>query len=203
MIERYFTSSKISATENDNSPGTLSGYVTRWDMLSHDRGGYRDLFRPGVFSNLAEDQSNVMAYRDHDDTVYLGRTINNSLRLATDDVGLLFELDLPDTQDGRDTAALVRRGDFGGMSFGYIPDQFSWRKRENVPVREHLSGHLLEVSVVFDPAFQKTSVELNALSEPDPAVIRSLNEFLGTPKRNSAKRRIFFAENDLITLIYR
>lgn len=193
-LERYFSYADLTTEDKDDSPGTLSGYVTRWGILSHDRGGYRDLFRAGAFSNLSEEGSDVHAYRDHDSTVYLGRTTNGTLRLVPDEIGLKFSLDLPDTQDGRDTAALVRRGDFGGMSFGYLANEYQWRKQDNGPVREHLSGQLVEISVVFSPAFPKTSVELNALDEPNPDVLASLHQWLGTPRRNSAARRIKLAE---------
>ncbi|MBI1347103.1 HK97 family phage prohead protease [bacterium] len=194
MLERYFSPADLTTEDTDHSPGTLSGYVTRWNLLSHDRGGYRDLFRAGAFANLADEGHDVHAYRDHDATVYLGRSTNNTLRLATDEVGLKFSLDLPDTQDGRDTAALVRRGDFGGMSFGYLANEYQWRKLEHGPVREHLSGQLVEISVVFSPAFDKTSVELNALDAPRPEVLASLQDWLGTPRRNSAARRIKLSE---------
>lgn len=193
MIERYFSSAELQAEPKDDSPGTLSGYVTKWNILSHDRGGYRDLFRAGAFANLTADHD-VHAYRDHDSTIYLGRTTNGTLRLESTEAGLLFSLDLPDTQDGRDTAALVRRGDFGGMSFGYLPSEYQWRKQDNGPVREHLSGQLVEISVVFSPAFPKTSVELNALDEPAPEILLSLQQWLGTPRRNSANRRLRIAE---------
>jgi hypothetical protein len=197
MIERYYSPAELKAESKEGSPGTLSGYVTKWNLLSSDRGGYRDLFRAGVFVNLTEENHDVKAYRDHDDSVYLGRTANSTLKLKTDDVGLLFSLELPDTQDGRDTAALMKRGDFGGMSFGYLPGEFEWKKKEHGPVREHISGQLFEISVVFSPAFPKTSVELNALNEPNPEVLQSLNQWLGTPKRNSALRKIKFAEIEL------
>jgi uncharacterized protein len=197
MIERYFSHAELKTEAKDDSPGTLSGYVTKWNILSHDRGGYRDLFRENAFANLSEDGSDVHAYRDHDTTVYLGRTTNGTLRLVPDEIGLKFSLDLPDTQDGRDTAALVRRGDFGGMSFGYLANEYQWRKQDNGPVREHLSGQLVEISVVFSPAFPKTSVELNALDEPNPEVLVSLNQWLGTPRRNSAARRIKLAEIEM------
>ncbi len=191
-MEQFFLPAEVTTEPTENSPGRLSGYATKWNILSHDRGGFRDVFRPGAFANLFGDSFNVKAYRDHD--IYLGRTSNGSLRLEPDAIGLKFSLDLPDTQHGRDTAALMVRGDFEGMSFGYIPDQYKWKTEDKGTIREHLSGNLIEISVVFDPAFPRTSVELNALNEPRPEVLASLQQWLGTPKRNFANRVLKLAE---------
>ena len=201
-IERFFSPflpSDLKTEAKDNSPGTLSGYVTKWNTLSHDRGGYRVVFRPDAFANLADESSDIRALRDHEEGIYLGRTSNNSLCLSTDQIGLRFSLDLPDTQDGRDTAVLARRGDFGGMSFGYLPDRFGWKNEQQGPILEHLSGHLVEVSVVFSPAFPRTSVELNALDEPNPEVLESLKQFLGTPRKNIAEKKLWLAEKLILS----
>lgn len=194
-MEKYFFSTPIEATETSDSPGVLTGYAMKFNVLSHDRGGYRDVFRPGVFQNLySKDGFDIKAYRDHNEGIYLGRTSNSTLSLTADDIGLRFSLTLPDTQDGRDTAALVKRGDLAGMSFGYLPDTYSWKKEDQGPVRQHTSGRLVEISAVQDPAFPFTQLELSAVTEPDPNVIKSLNEFLGTPRRNSAARKLSLAK---------
>lgn len=193
-MERFFLSaSELTHEPSDNSPGRLSGYVTKWNVLSHDRGGYRDVFRPNAFANLLTDNYNVKAYRDHNEGIYLGRSGNN-LTLQPDATGLRFWLDLINDTHGRDTAVLMADNHFGGMSFGYLPDQYKWRNEEKGPIREHLSGTLVEVSVVFDPAIPFTSVELNALDDRNPEVLASLQAWLGTPRRNSAKRVLKLAE---------
>jgi len=193
-IERYFSLGELTTEEPQNdSPGRLTGYVNKWGVRSHDRGGYLDTFRATAFSNLSESSHDVKAYLDHNDghngrpLIYLGRTPVN-LKLTPDAIGLRFSLDLPNTQQGRDTAELQKAGHFNGMSFGYLPGQYNWTKENGVPVREHTSGTLIEVSVVFDPAFPKTNVQLNALSDPDEETLESLQRFLGTPNRDFAER---------------
>jgi uncharacterized protein len=181
-MERFFLQSPVEATDDHK----LTGYVTRWNVLSGDRGGYRDVFRPGAFGDI--ERQDVLAFLDHNDQQYLGRLKNGSLSLATDAQGLRFSLELPDTTLGRDVAALVRRGDLSGMSFGYLPDKYAWKSEEQGTIREHTAGTLVEVSVVYQPAFPFTSVELNRLQEPSPEVLQSLRDFLGTPNRNKARR---------------
>ncbi len=53
------------------------------------------------------------------DEYLLGRTLSQTLRLAVDDTGLEYEVDLPDTQYARDLAALAERGDVQHSSFAF------------------------------------------------------------------------------------
>lgn len=202
-MERFFlnTALKYSVAAPDAPEiGTLKGYATKFNVPSHDRGGYRDLFRPGVFGDSVMESNgfDVKALFDHDHDRYLARTRNETLRLDSDDIGLRFELDLPNTQLGRDTAELLKRGDIAGMSFGYMPDRFEWRDTDELPIREHQSGTLIEVSVVFQPAIPLTEVELSALTEPSDAVIESLAAWkqaqAGTPRRQRAERMLRILE---------
>lgn len=196
-IERYFLNTDVTTEEADGSPGKLRGRVTTWDTVSHDRGGYKVIFRQGAFSNVENPHPihDIKAYRDHNEDIYLGRLSNGTLKIAETEDGIDFELTLPDTQDGRDTAALVKRQDIKGMSFGYIPEEWEWQAG---PTLIHKSGFLVEVSPVFDPSFPNTEVGMYSLGEPDEKVLDSLKDYLGTPKRNSAKRRLRLAENELV-----
>jgi len=192
-IERYFSLGELIQEEPQNdSPGRLTGYVNKWGVRSHDRGGYLDTFRATAFSNLADANHDVKAFQDHNEGIYLGRSGVN-LKLTPDAIGLRFSLDLPNTTAGRDAAELAKHQHFKGMSFGYLPGEYNWKKENGVPVREHTSGTLIEVSVVYDPAFPKTNVQLNALTDPDEATLESLKNFLGTPNRDFVERalRIF------------
>lgn len=192
MYQFLFSSPIEFSAESSDSPGVLSGYAVKYNVQSVDRGGYRAVFKPGAFANLKEQGDlDIKAYRDHDNTVYLGRTNNGSLKLKSDSLGVRFELTLPNTQDGRDTAELARNNHFGGMSFGYHPDVYSWKKDEDgTPLQVHSSGLMREVSVVYDPAIPGTELQLHALTEPDAQTLDSLKEFLGSPRRNSAFREL-------------
>lgn len=193
-MEKFFFTTALEHTPSENSPGVLTGYAMKFNVLSHDRGGFRDAFRPGVFGDSinATDPYDVQAYYNHNEQVYLGRTGNGSLKLSTDHVGLKFSLELPDTQHGRDIATLVSRKDLSSMSFGYLPDVYHWKTEEAGPIREHLQGRLAEISVVHQAAFPHTKVELNSLEDPTSDVLASLaqwqEEQKQTPHRNRAQR---------------
>lgn len=68
------------------------------------------------------------------------------------------------------------------MSFGYIPDDFRRKDEQAGPIGEHLRGRLVEISAVFDLAFQKTELALARLK-------RRRDETDVTPNMKSGKRR--------------
>jgi HK97 family phage prohead protease len=102
---------------------------------------------------------------NHDPSKLLGRTANRTARLAVDTRGLRVEVDVPDTQDGRDTLTLVKRGDLSQMSFAFrVPDGGDrWRAEKEQTIRELLDVELFDVSLVTFPAYRATSVSARAL----------------------------------------
>jgi HK97 family phage prohead protease len=134
--------------------------------------GFTEVIRPGAFkASLAG--RDILALVDHDPGRLLARTKSGTLRLAEDERGLRFELDVPDTQEGRDILALAERGDIGGMSFGFTVDKggehWSGQKRELRAVILH------EISVVHSwPAYEGTTVEPRAKAPRLAAALRYL-----------------------------
>lgn len=125
---------------------------------------FTEVIRRGAFSDSLHGRD-VLALVDHNPAVVLARTKSGTLRLHEDGHGLAFELDLPDTQAGRDVLALAVRGDLGGMSFGFVPAQGGERWQGN---RRELSRVTLhEISVVSAwPAYQGTTVQARSKVPP-------------------------------------
>lgn len=121
---------------------------------------FTEVIRPGAFAASLKGRD-ILALVDHDPARLLARTKSGTLRLEEDSKGLRFELDLPDTTEGRDILTLAERGDIGGMSFGFTVtrsgERWAGKKRELRAVTLH------EISVVHAwPAYQGTSVEPRA-----------------------------------------
>lgn len=146
---------------------TLSGHAAVYDQLAEIRGGWEAIGR-GAFDAVLASKADVVALRDHDPSQLLGRTASGTLRLATDDDGLTFEVDLPDTAYARDVRELVARGDLRGASFGFLPGKDSLdRGPDGRQVRTHTSiKRLLDVSVVAMPAYEGTDVTLRTYEPP-------------------------------------
>jgi HK97 family phage prohead protease len=137
-------------------------------------GGFKETIRPGAFrATLLNPARDVLGLVDHDPSRLLGRTGSGSLRLAEDARGLAFELDLPDTQLGRDVLALAERRDLGGMSFGFRATDEAWPARDQ---RELRAVDLFEISVIQAfPAYSQTDVSARARHKAEPsAAIRRI-----------------------------
>jgi HK97 family phage prohead protease len=147
--------------------GTLAGHAAVFGQVAQIRGGW-EAIGPKAFDAVLARRDDVVALRDHDPALLLGRTASGTLRLAADDDGLAFEVDLPDTAYARDVAELVRRGDLAGASFGFLPGTDEYGPGpDGRQLRTHTSvKRLLDVSVVAMPAYDGTSVTLRAYEPP-------------------------------------
>ncbi|MFC7301006.1 HK97 family phage prohead protease [Cognatiluteimonas weifangensis] len=140
---------------------TLSGYIAKYDNATQI-GGFTEIIRRGAFAASLASGRDILALADHDTSRVLGRTRSGTLELREDAEGLAFTLQLPDTQAGRDLAALAERGDLGGCSFAFTVPKGgdAW----NGNTRELRNVDLDEVSIVQSrPAYPDTEVHLRSL----------------------------------------
>lgn len=137
--------------------------------------GYEVLAR-SAFDRALKAGQDVRALVNHDPNQLLARTGNGSLRLKPDDDGLGFDLDLPDTGLGRDIRSMVGTDLLNQMSFGFVPDEFSYSEApDGRQIRTHTSvAELRDVSLVTYPAYDGTSAELRHITFPVPVVARRL-----------------------------
>ena len=141
-----------------DAAGRVSGLAIVWDVPSLDRGGYCDVFARGCLQ-IGPD---VTALLSHDASVILGRTTAGTLRLDDQADGVHFNLDLPDTQAGRDLLTSLKRGDVSQCSFSalILEEDWDYNRILQTPVRTILSAELLEISVVPMPAFPATTAQV-------------------------------------------
>ena len=141
----------------------LTGYAAKFNALSVDFGGWRERINPGAFKKtLAE--GDVRAFWNHDDSrLPLGRQKSGTLHLEEDEIGLRFEVDLPETQDARDLIQSVNRGDVDGVSFGFRSRKDNWTEKGTI--RTLLEVDLIEVSPVNFPAYPQTELALRSREE--------------------------------------
>ena len=163
------TTEPLEIREDDDGKRTLSGYAVKWEMKSQPMGWFRrfkEQFKRGAFADsLTKDDQRYLW--SHDISKVLGRTKNGTLRLYEDNIGLRFELDLPNTTLGNDTYESIKRGDVDGVSFGFRMKKEEWDESDpdNV-VRTISQADLFEISAVAFPAYPDSEVQ--ARSESDP-----------------------------------
>lgn len=148
--------------------GVISGYAAAYGQpMSRRGGGWNppgkggETIARGAFDGLLG--SDVLATVNHDANQVLGRTSSGTLVLRSDEYGLGYRIDLPDTQLAHDTWVLVKRGDYAGASF--LASLGKYDKTKDGVVHRSF-GRLIDVSVVTTPAYDSaTAVARNA--DPD------------------------------------
>ena len=157
----------------------LVGYAAVFNTASEDLGGFREYVRPGAFRRSLDAGADVVALVHHRPELVLGRTTSGTLRLAEDDKGLRFELDLPDTSYGNDLRVAIERGDINGASFAVNVPKGGERWTKRGAVRELLDVDLHDVTITATPAYPDTEVVRRAM-QSGRIRLDSLRRFLET-----------------------
>ena len=156
---------KFEIRKNADGSRSISGYAATFGDLSQDLGGFREMINPGAFQQSLKDNPDVLCLYGHDDNQILGRVASGTLTIAEDAKGLYFTCKLPDTSTARDLIALMERGDVSQMSFGFsVPTKNgdTWAEVNGQVIRTLVRVVLWEISVVGQPAYTSTSVNLRS-----------------------------------------
>ena len=148
---------------------------------------------------IKRDLTDFRALLNHDPNVVLGRTTSGTLRLTTDDTGLLYEVDLPDTTAARDLAVSVSRGDISQSSWGFMlrVDENNtgdnWTRRDGKDHRT-ITGvsRVFDVSAVTFPANPGTEVARRSFDLAHEAEAEAEKE--KTLNLRSAQVRVLLAQ---------
>lgn len=158
LERRFATIEGLELRAKDGNLPTILGHAALFNSPSVFM-GFREIIRPGAFTDsLAGD---IRALWQHNSERVLGRTKSGTLRIWEDDQGLAFELQPPDTSDGRDAVVSIERGDVDQMSFGFNtpPNGDSWSEDDDgIPLRELNKIGLMEISPVTWAAYPQTGV---------------------------------------------
>lgn len=156
--ERRFTSVAVEIRSGNEQKRTIGGYAAKFDRMSQNLGGFVERVAPGFFSKSRGDGwPGVIARYNHDDNMVLGTIGGGTLRLGIDEVGLTYDVDLP--QARADVFELVQRGDVRQSSFAFVAYEDDWTTSDQgFPLRTLVSGRLLDVAPVNTPAYDDTSV---------------------------------------------
>lgn len=158
---------ELRASQHDDSIGQIAGYAIVWDTPSTNL-PFTEVIKAGALDGV--DLSSVLALYNHDFANVLGRVDAGTLKLAVDDHGLHFVLDIPDTTLGHDVYTNIKNGNLKGVSFRFTIANGGevWKQINGQPTRVISKiATMREISLVSVPAYDDTSVE----------VTRSFKEF--------------------------
>ena len=139
MIENRAIEIRLADDPERRGPGLLTGVLMPYEQRAGDR--------PEMFSRgaLTWPDGGVILREQHARSQPITRFVptdaGNELRVS---------IPLPDTQRGRDAAALVRNGTLRGLSVEFVAERESVRDGVRVVERARLTG----AGLVDDPSYQ-------------------------------------------------
>jgi uncharacterized protein len=138
--------------ETDDGAVGLRGYAALFDSPAHG-----EVIRSGAFTKTLADGADVRLLLNHEG-LPLARTKSNTMRLSTDERGLVVEVDSLDMENplAQSIVSAMRRGDLDQMSFAFSPVREQYDK--DTRTRELLEVKLYDVSVVTYPWYEETTV---------------------------------------------
>jgi HK97 family phage prohead protease len=159
---------------SEDGRNTLVGYGAVFGKRSQDLGGFREVIDPKAFNRTVNNDNDVLVTMNHDVNFLLGRTGAGTARVSVDEVGVRYEVDLPETTTGADVRALAERGDLFGSSFTFsIPkDGDRWERDEDgTRIRTLTEVRLFELGPVVSPAYLDTTVAVRSLEDHEAAEV--------------------------------
>lgn len=161
-------------------------------------GGPVERIMPGTFARAIQ-EDDVRALVNHDPNLLLGRKSAGTLRLMETSTGLQYEIDVPDTQVGRDTATSLIRKDMSGSSFSFEITDETWEKAGGLRIRNVKGVRLYDVGPVTFPAYTSTTAgvrcddpkeALDSLEAWEAEQARQQVERIGKLKASYARARV-------------
>lgn len=149
---------------------TLRGYAAKYNSLSEDLGGFREMLAPGAFRSALRKSPDVRLLFNHDPNYVLARTASGTLELREDTTGLhVFAQVDRSISWVNDLRTAMQRGDIDQMSFAFtVADGGdTWAVADDGTIVRTVNADgvdgLFDVSVVTYPAYTSTTVDMREI----------------------------------------
>ena len=164
---------EIRAISNDVQVDSrnITGYAVVFESVSEDL-GFRERIMKGAITDDTIKKSDVFCLLNHDSTKVLARSKHGegSLKLEIDEQGLKYSFAAPQTDLGNEILEHIQRGEIDSSSFAFTVSleegSEKWYTVDGVQYRDiYKIDELYDVSPVYQPAYQETTVSKRALEE--------------------------------------
>lgn len=149
----------------------ITGYAVVFESNSEDL-GFIERIMKGAITDDTIKKSDVFCLLNHDSTKVLARSKygEGSLKLEIDERGLKYSFTAPQTDLGNELLEHIQRGEIDSSSFAFTVSleegSERWYTVEGVQYRDiYKIDELFDVSPVYQPAYQETTVSKRALEE--------------------------------------
>ena len=115
-VERRYAVAGIDVRSSGDGKMTVKGYALRFGSV-YDMGWFTEEIDRRALDSA--DMSDVRILFNHDPNQILGRTQSGTARVGVDNVGMWYEVDLPDSPNGHNARAAIERGDVSQSSWGF------------------------------------------------------------------------------------
>mgnify|MGYP001028096354 CR=1 FL=1 len=148
---------------NEGEGRNVSGYAA--NFREYDMGTFRERIERTAFDNLDAYDIHALYNHDYDKVLARRNKGKGTLELTTDETGLKFGFELPDTATGNEVRTLVQRGDVDQASWAFTVKKEEWVDvRSDKPLRVIKEvGEIYDISLTPRGANPTTSVALRSL----------------------------------------
>lgn len=168
MKETRTINTAFEVREEGESP-VISGYASVFENW-YNCGWYEERIAKGAFDKCIE-KSDVRALFNHDPNLILGRNKAGTVELRTDEHGLGYDINPPDTSYARDLLVSMKRGDINQSSFAFTvsPQGEKWELESDGTYKRTIVeiSQLYDVSPVTYPANESTNVYARSKEDVD------------------------------------
>jgi uncharacterized protein len=146
---------------------SIGGYAVTFNSPSNPL-PFTEIVAPSfVERSLAEGFINVICRYNHDSNLVIGSVSNGTLRLAVDERGLDYTVDVPEWPGPPYILEMVQRGDVSHSSFTFRADFDGgdvWEYQNGSAIRTLVRGDILEVAPCPVPAYSSSTLALRSLA---------------------------------------
>lgn len=156
------------AAEGEKESRTIEGYAIVFGVesviLADYWDNYREIIEPGAITQERLQGMDIKMTMYHNREKLLARSNRGegTLKLRVDEVGVHYEFEAPNTEDGNTALELVKRGDLSGSSFMYWSDEasgVSYEKTQDGLLLRRVKniGEIYDMTIAADPAYTETT----------------------------------------------
>lgn len=163
-LSRMLSNLEVTRSAKTDDVMVVEGYALKFGVVTVLYRGKNFVWTEEIAKGALDetDLSDIVLNKNHDDKMLLARTLNGSLKLTIDDVGLRFRAEFVNTVLARDTFEEIISGLLSKMSFRWYGGAFtdSTDGDGNLHTTWTTIENMRDVSVVTFPAYSDTNIEV-------------------------------------------